>query len=305
MSTRLVNLVADAADAAASGRWWAAALGWEMTFEQPDEVAVEPPEPDGLGIPLVFVPVPDPKTTPNRVHLDLASPSAAAQTAQVAPPPRPRRHPGRHRPGPGPLDGPGRPRRQRVLRPGAPRPVHRHRPLAAVVMAATDPEALARFWAEAAAWPLVERRRALGRAPPSVGSRPVPGADQVGRPEADQEPPPPRPRPPPRRGSRHRGGPAPRPRRHPGRYRPGRGVLDGPGRPRGQRAVRALPPLIAPRAGTIRRPSSLWRSSQGRGRLPSVREGTAGPRRGHQPTSLSTHRSCGPRTSCPGERTPG
>ena len=64
MSTRLVNLVADAANPAASARWWAAALGWEITLEQPDEVAVEPPEPDGLGIPLVFVPVPDPKTTP-------------------------------------------------------------------------------------------------------------------------------------------------------------------------------------------------------------------------------------------------
>jgi hypothetical protein len=38
---------------------------------------------DGLGLPLVFVPVPDPKTGPNRVHLDLASASPAAQAAQV------------------------------------------------------------------------------------------------------------------------------------------------------------------------------------------------------------------------------
>ena len=156
MSTRLVNLVADAANPAASARWWAAALGWEITLEQPDEVAVEPPEPDGLGIPLVFVPVPDPKTTPNRVHLDLASPSAAAQTALVA----------------------------RLLDLGATRadigqgqvswtvladpegnelwvlePRDRYTgtgPLAAVVMAAADPEALARFWAEAAAWPVAD-----------------------------------------------------------------------------------------------------------------------------------------------------
>ena len=63
MSTRLVNLVADAANPAASARWWAAALGWEITLEQPDEVAVEPPEPDGLGS-VGFVPVPDPKTAP-------------------------------------------------------------------------------------------------------------------------------------------------------------------------------------------------------------------------------------------------
>jgi Glyoxalase-like domain len=49
----------------------------------PDEAAVEPPGPDGLGLPLVFVPVPDPKTGPNRVHLDLASASPAGQAAQV------------------------------------------------------------------------------------------------------------------------------------------------------------------------------------------------------------------------------
>ena len=155
MSTRLVNLVADAADAAASGHWWAEALGWEVTFETRHEVAVEPPEPGGLGIPLVFVPVADTKTVPNRVHLDLASPSAAAQAALVA----------------------------RLLDLGAAladvdqgqvpwvvladldgnefcvlEPRDRYRdtgPLAAVVMAAADPVALARFWAEAAAWPLV------------------------------------------------------------------------------------------------------------------------------------------------------
>jgi len=55
-----------------------------VTFETHHEVAVEPPEPGGLGIPLVFVPVPDTKTVPNRVHLDLAGPSAAAQAALVA-----------------------------------------------------------------------------------------------------------------------------------------------------------------------------------------------------------------------------
>jgi Glyoxalase-like domain len=83
VSTRLVNLVVDAADPAASGHWWAEALGWEVTFETRHEVAVEPPA-GGLGIPLVFVPVPDAKTVPNRVHLDLASPSADAQAVLVS-----------------------------------------------------------------------------------------------------------------------------------------------------------------------------------------------------------------------------
>jgi hypothetical protein len=171
VTTRLVNLVADAADPAASGHWWAAALGWEVTFETRHEVAVEPPA-GTPGIPLVFVPVPDAKTVPNRVHLDLASPSTEAQAALV----------------------------DRLLDGGATRadvgqgevpwvvladpegnelcvlePRDRYRdtgPLAAVVMAAADPPALARFWAEAAAWPLAgadERHAALrhpsGRGP--------------------------------------------------------------------------------------------------------------------------------------------
>ena len=82
MSTRLVNLVADAADPAASAHWWAETLGWEVTFETRHEVAVEPPA-GRPGLPLVFVPVPDHKSVPNRVRLDLASSSAAAQAALV------------------------------------------------------------------------------------------------------------------------------------------------------------------------------------------------------------------------------
>ena len=82
MSTRLVNVVADAADPAASAHWWAETLGWEVTFETRHEVAVEPP-PGHPGLPLVFVPVPDHKSVPNRVRLDLASPSAATQASLV------------------------------------------------------------------------------------------------------------------------------------------------------------------------------------------------------------------------------
>ena len=33
MTTRLVNLMADAADPAASAHWWAGTLGWEVTFQ--------------------------------------------------------------------------------------------------------------------------------------------------------------------------------------------------------------------------------------------------------------------------------
>ncbi|MGH9113471.1 MAG: VOC family protein [Acidimicrobiales bacterium] len=76
-------------DAAAPGglaRFWSAALGWTITVGEP-EVVVEPPvdDPAQRGqIPLVFVPAIDPKTSKNRIHLDLASKSAEHQAALVA-----------------------------------------------------------------------------------------------------------------------------------------------------------------------------------------------------------------------------
>jgi hypothetical protein len=84
MPTRFQHVVVDAADTAALARWWAEALGWAVTAEQPEEVVVEPPEPDGAGVALIFVPVPDPKVGKNRVHLDLRSTSADDQAARVA-----------------------------------------------------------------------------------------------------------------------------------------------------------------------------------------------------------------------------
>ncbi|MFC7613807.1 VOC family protein [Actinokineospora soli] len=55
-----------------------------MTYEDHDEVDVEPAEGDGCPLELVFVPVADPKSAKNRVHLDLASPTASAQAETVA-----------------------------------------------------------------------------------------------------------------------------------------------------------------------------------------------------------------------------
>ena len=88
MPTRLYSVVVDAADPAALARFWSTALGWPITFEEPDEVVVAPTEdeaglPTGPGLPLVFVAVDDPKLIKNRVHLDLASTSAAHQAELV------------------------------------------------------------------------------------------------------------------------------------------------------------------------------------------------------------------------------
>jgi len=170
LSTRLVNLVADAADPAASAHWWAEVLGWEVTFETRHEVAVEPPAGEP-GLPLVFVPVPDHKSVPNRVHLDLASPSTAAQAAMVD---RLVDH------GATPADvGQGEVPWVVLADPEGnelcvlePRDRYRDTgPLAAVVMAAADPPALARFWTGAAAWPVTgaDERLASLRHPSGTG----------------------------------------------------------------------------------------------------------------------------------------
>ena len=83
MNTRLVNLVIDAARPRVLADFWAALLGWSVAAEEPDEVDVRAPETDGWGLDLVFVPVPEAKEVKNRLHLDLASTTAAHQAELV------------------------------------------------------------------------------------------------------------------------------------------------------------------------------------------------------------------------------
>jgi hypothetical protein len=71
VAARLVHLVVDAVQPARLAQFWAAALGWEIA----DEVDVWPRGyryPDPVALPLEFVPVPEPKTVKNRLHLDVA-----------------------------------------------------------------------------------------------------------------------------------------------------------------------------------------------------------------------------------------
>jgi hypothetical protein len=87
MATRLSNIVIDAADPAGLARFWAGALGWSITHEDPQVVVIKPPSDDPVQagqLPLVLVQVDDPKTVKNRVHLDLGSTSAEHQAAEVA-----------------------------------------------------------------------------------------------------------------------------------------------------------------------------------------------------------------------------
>jgi predicted enzyme related to lactoylglutathione lyase len=69
MVSRWENLVVDAQDPARLARWWAEALGYQITYEKPDEVEIRrtPDELPGL----IFVPVREQKRVKNRLHIDL------------------------------------------------------------------------------------------------------------------------------------------------------------------------------------------------------------------------------------------
>ncbi len=159
MATRLVHVVIDAADPLSQGAFWSQALGWSFHLDRENfrEVIVSPEGfkyPGNAALPLVFVPVPEPKTTKNRVHIDLASMSPDDQVIQV----------------------------ERLLELGAtrvdigqgdvpwevlvdpegnefcvldPRDIYRDTgPVAAIVVDVADRDAMAAFWSLAAGWPI-------------------------------------------------------------------------------------------------------------------------------------------------------
>jgi hypothetical protein len=68
MTLQWEQVVVEAADPEALGRWWAEALGWVVVGDAPEEFEIRP-APDRLPG-LLFVPVPEPKTVKNRLHLD-------------------------------------------------------------------------------------------------------------------------------------------------------------------------------------------------------------------------------------------
>jgi predicted enzyme related to lactoylglutathione lyase len=87
MATRLVQINMKARDDSALGRFWAEALGWAMSSEGPGVTNLEPEGfvyPDPVAVVVDLVVSAEPKTVKNRVHLDLATTSAAHQTELVA-----------------------------------------------------------------------------------------------------------------------------------------------------------------------------------------------------------------------------
>jgi Glyoxalase-like domain len=86
MTLRIQCLSIDTADPAGLARFWESALGWRRTFEEPDQVVVEPPQgsaEDGVVPDLLFQRVPEGKAQKNRLHLDLRPEDQAAEVARL------------------------------------------------------------------------------------------------------------------------------------------------------------------------------------------------------------------------------
>ncbi|MFF9477918.1 VOC family protein [Streptomyces sp. NPDC014733] len=174
MALRLVNVNLKARDDAALGRFWANALGWDLSSEGPGVTNVAPhgfnwPAPEAVCVDVVKVP--DPGTVRYRVHIDLATTSADHQRELIA---------RLKELGATPADiGQGDVPWAVLADPEGnvfcvlePREIYRDAgPIAALVVDCADPRALARFWDEALDWTLheVTDDRAVLRSAQGVG----------------------------------------------------------------------------------------------------------------------------------------
>ena len=86
MDIRIQCLCIDSADPARVASFWQSALGWRRTFEEEDQVVLEPPEgskEDGIVPDLLFLKVPEDKVVKNRLHLDLRPLDQDAEVARL------------------------------------------------------------------------------------------------------------------------------------------------------------------------------------------------------------------------------
>ena len=74
MPVRLHHIVVDAHDLPGLARFWTQALGWKVLSERENEIVIGTGENTPAG--LCFMPVTEPKTVKNRVHIDLTSSAA-------------------------------------------------------------------------------------------------------------------------------------------------------------------------------------------------------------------------------------
>jgi catechol 2,3-dioxygenase-like lactoylglutathione lyase family enzyme len=86
MDIRIQCLCIDSTDPAKVGAFWEKALGWRRTFDEDDQVVLEPPAgspEDGIAPDLLFLRVPEAKSGKNRMHIDLRPRDQAAEVARL------------------------------------------------------------------------------------------------------------------------------------------------------------------------------------------------------------------------------
>jgi hypothetical protein len=81
MALEWEQVIVDAADPVALGRWWARALEWVVVNDDPEEFEIRP-APERLPG-LLFARVPEPKTLKNRLHLDFRPSDRDAAVARL------------------------------------------------------------------------------------------------------------------------------------------------------------------------------------------------------------------------------
>jgi predicted enzyme related to lactoylglutathione lyase len=86
MTLRIQSVAIDSTDPRIPAAFWEQALGWRRTFEDDEEICLEPPadSPTAGVVPdILFLRVPEGKTVKNRLHLDLRPEDQAAEVARL------------------------------------------------------------------------------------------------------------------------------------------------------------------------------------------------------------------------------
>jgi predicted enzyme related to lactoylglutathione lyase len=159
MALQLVQVNFKARDDSALGLFWAEALDWGVSSEGPGVTNVMPVGfawPDPAAVCVDVVTVPDPETVKDRVHIELATTSAAHHAELVARLKELGATPADVGQGDLPWTVLADPEGN-VFCVLEPREIYRDTgPIAAVVVDCADPRAMARFWGEAMDWTLHE-----------------------------------------------------------------------------------------------------------------------------------------------------
>jgi hypothetical protein len=86
MTVRWQSIVVNTTDPGRLATVWEQALGWRRTYDEPDEVVLEPPAgspEDGVSPDLVFGKVPEEKSVINRLHIDLRPDDQVAEVERM------------------------------------------------------------------------------------------------------------------------------------------------------------------------------------------------------------------------------